>query len=130
MKDLIYVVEDDEGMQEVYEGAFEENYQTRIFSSGADFFEAFNAQKPDLIILDIMLPEMDGFRLISEIRREGFADIPVMLMTADTSEESKQKCIEAGAEDFIAKPIVPAVLKSRVARIMELSELKKSSSEG
>ena len=65
---MIYVVEDDEGMQEVYEGAFEENYQTRIFSSGADFFEAFNAQKPDLIILDIMLPEMDGFRLISEIR--------------------------------------------------------------
>ena len=45
---MIYVVEDDEGMQEVYEGAFEENYQTRIFSNGADFFEAFNAQNPTL----------------------------------------------------------------------------------
>ena len=70
MKDMIYVVEDDEGMQEVYEGAFEENYQTRIFSNGADFFEAFNVKRPDLIILDIMLPEMDGFTILTKIREK------------------------------------------------------------
>ena len=45
MKELIYIVEDDEGMQEVYEGAFEENYETNIFENGKDFFDVFNVKK-------------------------------------------------------------------------------------
>ena len=107
-----------------------EEYSVTPVASGAQALKYLSVKTPDLIISDVLMPEMDGFSLISEIRREGFADIPVMLMTADTSEDSKLRCIEAGAEDFIAKPIVPAVLKRRVARIMELSELKKSSAEG
>ena len=46
MKELIYIVEDDEGMQEVYEGAFEESYETKIFENGKDFFDVFNVKKP------------------------------------------------------------------------------------
>ena len=107
---MIYVVEDDEGMQEVYEGAFEENYQTRIFSNGADFFEAFNAQKPDLIILDIMLPEMDGFTILTEI--------------------SFVKGLNKGADDYMAKPFSVLELLARVKTNLRRSKLYVTSADG
>lgn len=104
-------------------------YGVTPVASGAQALKYLSVKTPDLILADVMMPEMDGFRLISEIRQSGFTNIPILLMTADTSTESKTRCIEAGAEDIIAKPIVPAVLKRRIGRIMELSELKKSSSD-
>ena len=63
MKELIYIVEDDEGIQEVYEGAFEDVYETMIFSNGADFFKEFEKERPELVIIDILLPDMDGYTI-------------------------------------------------------------------
>ncbi len=105
-------------------------YTVTPVASGAQAMKYLSVKTPDLILADVLMPEMDGFRLISEIRSGGFTDIPIVLMTADISAESKTRCIEAGAEDLIVKPIVPAVLKKRIGRIIELNELKKSSSEG
>lgn len=62
MNDLVYVIEDDEGVQEVYESAFDGLYEARIFDSGKEFFGAFNAKKPSLVIVDIMLPIWTGIR--------------------------------------------------------------------
>ena len=62
MKDLIYVVEDDEGMQEVYEGAFEENYRTQIFSNGFDFFAAFDEKNPTLSFSTLCCPRWTDSR--------------------------------------------------------------------
>ena len=129
MKDMIYVVEDDEGMQEVYEGAFEENYQTRIFPNGADFFEAFNVQKPDLIILDIMLPEMDGFTILAKIREKD-EKVPVICVSAKSDEISFVKGLNKGADDYMAKPFSVLELLARVKTNLRRSKLYVTSADG
>lgn len=129
MKDLIYVVEDDEGMQEVYEGAFEENYDTRIFSTGRDFFEAFNEKKPDLIILDIMLPEKDGFTVLSEIREKD-EKIPVICVSAKSDEISFVKGLNKGADDYMAKPFSVLELLARVKTNLRRAKLYITNADG
>ena len=100
MKELIYIVEDDEGMQVVFDGAFEENYETKIFENVKDFFDVFNVKKPDLVILDIMLPIMDGFTILTKIR-EIDEKIPVICVSAKSDEISFVKGLNKGADDYI-----------------------------
>ena len=110
---LIYVVEDDEGICEVYEGAFEDMYRTRIFNCGADFFEAFFAERPALIILDIMLPDMDGYTILGKIR-EIDERVPVIIVSAKSDEISFVKGLNKGADDYMSKPFSILELMARV----------------
>ncbi len=110
---LIYVVEDDEGICEVYEGAFEDMYRTRIFTSGADFFEAFFAERPALILLDIMLPDMDGYTILGKIR-EVDERVPVIIVSAKSDEISFVKGLNKGADDYMSKPFSILELMARV----------------
>ena len=80
-KPLIYVVEDDEGIREVYEGALEEDYDLRLFPDGAGFFAVFDTARHDLVILDIMLPDMDGYTILRRIR-EADERVPVIIVSA------------------------------------------------
>ncbi|MGN1093624.1 MAG: response regulator transcription factor [Candidatus Neoclostridium sp.] len=129
MKELIYVVEDDEGMQEVYEGAFEENYVTQIFDNGEDFFAAFNVKKPDLIILDIMLPGADGFTILGRIR-ETDERVPVICVSAKSDEISFVKGLNKGADDYMAKPFSVLELLARVKTNLRRSKLYITSANG
>lgn len=122
MKELIYIVEDDEGMQEVYEGAFEESYNTRIFDNGKDFLEVFNIKKPDLVILDIMLPEMDGFTVLTKIREKD-EKVPVLCVSAKADEISFVKGLNKGADDYIAKPFSVLELLARVKANLRRAKL-------
>ncbi|MBE5731306.1 MAG: response regulator, partial [Clostridiales bacterium] len=61
MEALVYIVEDDEGIRELYDGAFEGLFVTKMFENGNDFFESFAVARPNLVILDIMLPDIDGY---------------------------------------------------------------------
>lgn len=89
-KKMIYAVEDDEGIGEVYRGAFEEDYQIRIYENGPDFLEAFRREKPDIVILDIMLPDMDGYTVLSEIRKLD-ERIPVIIVSANPMKSASSK---------------------------------------
>ena len=113
MKDLIYIIEDDEGVREVYESAFDGLYETRIFVSGKEFFEAFNEEKPALVIVDIMLPDMDGYSIITGIRAKD-ERIPVIVVSAKTDEMSFVKGLNKGADDYMAKPFSVMELLARV----------------
>ena len=79
----------------------------------------------DIILLDINMPEMDGFEVLKKIREmEHCKNIPVIFLTADNDSETETRCFKEGAIDFIAKPFVPAVMRSRVGRALELEELR------
>lgn len=80
----------------------------------------------DMILLDISMPEMDGFELLRKIRMmENGKDIPVIFLTADNDTETETRCFKEGAIDFIVKPFVPAVMQSRIGRALELEELRR-----
>ena len=112
-KPIIYIVEDDEGIQEVYEGAFEGNYQTRIFGTGKDFFDSFSVYPPDLVILDVMLPDMDVYTILTKIR-EVNERIPVIIVSAKSDEISFVKGLNKGADDYMTKPFSILELLARV----------------
>ncbi len=129
MKELIYIVEDDEGMKEVYEGAFEEYYETRIFDNGIDFLNAFKEKRPDLVILDIMLPEMDGFTVLTKIREED-EKIPVICVSAKSDEVSFVKGLNKGADDYMAKPFSVLELLARVKTNLRRAKLYVTNANG
>ena len=112
-KPMIYIVEDDEGIREVYEGAFEGEYDIRMFECGKDFFEAFPAGRPDLILLDIMLPDMDGYTILTRIRAID-ERVPVIVVSAKSDEISFVKGLNKGADDYMAKPFSILELIARV----------------
>ncbi len=81
----------------------------------------------DIILLDINMPEMDGFEVLEKIRTmEQCKNIPVIFLTADNDTETETRCFKEGAIDFIAKPFVPEVMLSRIGRVLELEELRRS----
>ncbi len=129
MKPIIYVVEDDEGIQEVYEGAFEDDYAPYIFGNAADFFEAMKAQKPDLAILDVMLPDMDGYTILTKIR-ETDERLPVIIVSAKSDEISFVKGLNKGADDYMAKPFSVLELLARVKSNLRRAKLYVERADG
>ena len=83
---------------------------------------------PDLILLDIMMPEMDGFETLKRLREQeaGQSETPVVFLTADESEDAEMKGLSLGAMDFIRKPFLPDVLALRVRHIIDLNHLQKN----
>lgn len=129
MKELIYIVEDDEGMREVYQGAFEDTYEIKLFENGKDFFYTFAVKKPDLVILDIMLPVMDGFTILTKIR-EMDERIPVICVSAKSDEVSFVKGLNRGADDYMAKPFSVLELMARVKTNLRRVKLYITSADG
>ena len=113
MDTLIYIVEDDEGIRELYDGAFDGVFMTKMFENGNDFFESFNKARPSLVILDIMLPDMDGYTILSRIR-EVDEKMPVIIVSAKSDEISAVKGLNKGADDYMSKPFSVLELIARV----------------
>ena len=105
-------------------------YEVTAVISGAQAIEAVDRQTYDLILLDINMPEMNGFEVLEKFKSNPCSkDIPVIFLTADSDADTETKCFESGALDFIAKPFVPEVMRSRISRILELEDLRKSLAE-
>ncbi len=121
-KPIIYVIEDDEGIREVYEGAFESEYDVRMFECGNDFFTAFSVSHPDLIILDIMLPDMDGYTILTKIRQQD-ERVPIIIVSAKSDEISFVKGLNKGADDYMAKPFSILELIARVKTSLRRANL-------
>jgi two-component system phosphate regulon response regulator PhoB len=115
-KALILIIEDDPEIQEMLSFAFEgEGWQLLAAKTGEEGFELLEKEGADCIILDIMLPGMDGLKTLKKIKNENrFKNIPVIMATARGEEADIITGLELGADDYVVKPYSPRVLKARV----------------
>ena len=115
MKQMIYVVEDDSALQELYIYSLENEFDCQCFDDGKSFFDALAKHAPSLIILDIMLPGDDGFTILSRLKtNKSTSDIPVIIISAKGEEISKVKGLNLGADDYISKPFGVLELNARI----------------
>lgn len=121
---LIYCIEDDENIRELVVYALENNgFKAIGLENGKNLF---NLPNPDLIILDIMLPGDDGYTILQNLRSNfKTRDIPVIMLTAKTSEFDKVKALDMGADDYVEKPFGIMELISRVKAVLRRSRKNK-----
>lgn len=121
----ILVVDDNKTNLAMAKQELAAEYMVTPVLSGAQALQFLSKKHTDLILLDINMPEMDGKETMRRIREnEEWKKIPIIFLTADSSPETEAQCLSEGADDFIAKPFVPQVMRSRIARILELQELR------
>ena len=120
---LIYIVEDDESIREIEEYAMKNSgHQALGFSCGGDFFKKLSDVTPDLIILDIMLPDISGNDILYKLRNNATTKrIPVIMVTAKTTELDLIKGLDGGADDYLKKPFSVMELISRVKALLRRS---------
>lgn len=125
MKNIILVVDDDKTNLTLAQKILLSQYRIAATNSGKAALKYLEKNHPDLILLDINMPEMDGFEVMEQIRKnEETADIPIIFLTADNQPDTEIKCFQMGAVDFVAKPFIPDVLISRVSKTIELQQYR------
>lgn len=125
---MIYIVEDDSDIREMESYALKNSgYEVMSFPDSTDFYAACDKNVPKLIMLDIMLPNEDGLSILKKIRaNERMQNVPVMMVTAKTSELDKVKGLDMGADDYITKPFGVMELVSRVKALLRRCEKKEN----
>ncbi|SCG94488.1 response regulator [Romboutsia sp. 1001713B170207_170306_H8] len=122
----ILVIDDNVTNLKFAEKTLKPYYKVSLLISGAQTLKFLSKNKPDLILLDINMPDMDGYETIKNIKaNQDLENVPVIFLSAITDSESEVRGIELGAVDFINKPFVPQSMLSRVKMHLELSEYKK-----
>ena len=125
-KACILVIDDDVMNLRIAEKMLEERYRIECVKSGREALMFLEKALPNLILLDLHMPEMDGYEVLDYLQSEPrYRDIPVIFLTADNDRETEVKGFRKGAQDFIVKPFVADIMISRVDRILELSRLQK-----
>lgn len=120
MSDIVYIVEDDASIRELESYALKNSgFETEGFETGRDFFAKMESKVPELVILDIMLPGEDGLAILKTIRSTPeYSKLPVIMVTAKTSEIDAVKGLDLGADDYITKPFGVMELISRVKALL------------
>ncbi len=117
----ILVVDDDPNVQRGLEYTLkQEGYDVVIASDGAEGFRIYGAESPDLVLLDVMLPKLDGYQVAEKIRAEeaGSRHVPIIMLTAEREVEQKVRGLRAGADDYLIKPFHPAELLARIKSLL------------
>lgn len=123
----ILIVDDDKTSVVVAQAVLSKAYQVTTKNTGAQALEFLEENTVDLILLDINMPEMNGFSVMERIREDTVnRDTPIIFLTADNEARTEILCLDKGAIDFIGKPFVAEVMLSRVGRALELEGLRKS----
>lgn len=123
MSKSVLVVDDEEHLTSLVKVYLErEGFLVLVANNGMDGFKLAIKDKPDLIILDIMMPDMDGYEFLREYRKQSAA--PVIFLTAKVDEEEKVVGLEIGADDYITKPFYPRELMARVRAVLRRENKK------
>lgn len=113
----VLVVDDEPMVREVVTAYLErDGFEVTLAADGRSALESFDAASPDLVVLDVMLPEIDGFSVLTHLRKR--TDVPVILLTARTEEADRVLGLELGADDYVVKPFSPRELAARVRSVL------------
>lgn len=132
MSPRILAVDDDEDILALIKLILKQHGLEMIqATSGMEALERLTHDLPDLVILDLMMPEMDGLEVCRHIRADPrTAHLPVMILTARTQPESRAEAFRAGADDYVTKPVHPGELVARLRAILEHAACALESKEG
>ncbi len=127
MRQTILVVDDSAFNLKIATNILKEHFGVVCAKSGMEAFKKIKKEIPDLILLDYIMPEMDGFQFIEKLKEvEEYRDIPIIMLTADNDRATEVRGFQLGVMDFITKPFVTEIMLQRVGRILELSRLQKN----
>ena len=127
---MIWCVEDDASIRdiEIYT-LLSTGFEAKGFEDGKSAWEALKSEKPDLILLDVMMPEMDGIEFLKKIKDSSLlCDIPVIMATAKGSEYDKVKSLDMGADDYLVKPFGMMEMISRIKAVLRRCKPKQDNS--
>ncbi|GET39631.1 MULTISPECIES: response regulator [Microseira] len=118
----ILIIDDEESIFEVIEGLLlREGYDLTYVSSGKEALNQIEEIQPDVILLDLMMPEMDGLETCQQIKaNQRWCHIPIIMVTALSSKEDLARSLEAGADDFLSKPINSIEMRARVRSMLRI----------
>ncbi len=131
-KDIILVIDDDAFNRTLLGTSLEEHdYIVEMAEDGREGLEKLKAQDIDLVLLDLLMPEMDGFEVLRQMKTESaLRHIPVIVTSAETDQESIARCIEMGAIDYLTKPFDPVLLHARVKNVLLATSRSEERSKG
>jgi phosphoserine phosphatase RsbU/P len=127
--ELILVIDDDRASRRTLVRALAEaGYKCREASGGREALEMLHAERPSLLLLDFYMPQLNGAELLTRLRSDSdpvIAQLPAIMLTGHGGQESEVRCLEAGANDFVTKPINLAVLRARIDTQLRLQSLRR-----
>ncbi len=127
MKKIILVVDDDKANLMLAQKLLSEEYRVAAANSGELALKYLEKNEPDLILLDIQMPGIDGFEVMERVMaHEKWKKIPVIFLTADRSEATEETCFKMGAVDYIGKPFVPVIMQQRIRRTLEMEDYRRN----
>ncbi|MDO8662499.1 MAG: response regulator transcription factor [Candidatus Omnitrophota bacterium] len=120
MKEKILIIEDEKDIVKMLDyNLKKEGFRTLSVDDGGDALDLVNRERPELIILDLMLPGMDGLEVCKALKKEGkTASIPIIMLTAKSQEADKVVGLELGADDYVTKPFSPRELIARIKAVL------------
>lgn len=126
MSQMIYCVEDDMNIRELVAYALKTSgFEAIGFENAQEFYKGLGENTPDLILLDIMLPDEDGISILKKLRNKAeYKETPVIMLTAKSAEYDKVKGLDIGADDYVTKPFGVMELISRIKAVLRRSQKK------
>lgn len=123
---LIFIADDEINIQQLIKMFLEkEGYEVKCFSNGRDLLKAFKEEPADMLLLDVMMPDLDGLTICTEIRKH--SDVPIIIISAKDGETDKIAGLMLGSDDYMTKPFSPVELVLRVKSIFRRMQFEKAS---
>ena len=128
---MIYLLEDDDSIRKlVLYGLDSQGFQAKGFALPSEFWRAMDAEMPELVLLDIMLPEEDGLSILRKLRaRPATKRLPIIMLTAKNSEYDRVIGLDHGADDFVSKPFSMLELIARIRAVLRRAEPAQASGD-
>lgn len=124
-KPMVVIIDDAPANIRLLNACLAEEYAVRFATSGAAGITVIQNQRPDIVLLDVMMPKMDGYEVCAALKADPHTkDVPIIFVTAQGEGEDEEKGLSVGAVDYITKPFIPAVVKARVRIHIELKRLR------